>query len=272
MTDAAPATFPAPVAVPFPAPLVPARFIARPNRFIVHATLADEGAEAAVHPAESGEMVVAHPAGSGETVVAHLADPGRLRELLLPGRRLWLLPAANPQRRTRWSVVLAEMPDGTGFVSLDTTLPNRLVAAALRAEALPELAAWRFERAEARVDHGRVDFVLANEDGERLALEVKSVTLVVDGVAKFPDAVTARGTRHMRGLAALAQTPGWHAAVLFVAQRADVAAVTAAPEIDPAFAAALAAARAAGVRVLARRCRVGLAGVGLAEVVPVVAQ
>jgi sugar fermentation stimulation protein A len=237
-----------PIVLPYSAPPVPARFVARPNRFVVHAIL-DAG---------------------GHEVVAHLADPGRLRDLLLTGCRVWLVPAANPDRRTRWSVVLVESPAGD-LVSVDTTLPNRLVAAALAAEALPELAGWRLDRAEVTVPYGRLDFVLVNDGGGHLALEVKSATLVTDGLARFPDAVTARGTRHMRGLAELAGQPGWQAAVLFVAQRADVTAITAAPEIDPTFAAALAAARAAGVVALGRRCQVGLGGVALGPPVPVLA-
>lgn len=227
---------------------VPARFVARPNRFVVHAALD----------------------GTGRLVVAHLADPGRLRDLLAPGRRIWLVPAIDPARKTAWSVALAEAwPDGA-LVSVDATLPNRLVARALRARALPELARWRLVGSEVATDHGRLDFVLRTADGSRLALEVKSATLLDEGqVARFPDAVTARGRRHVRGLAEIAGTPGWCAALLFVVQRPDARGVVAAPEIDPAFAAALAAARDAGVRLLARRCSVRLDGVALEAAIPV---
>jgi sugar fermentation stimulation protein A len=233
-------------AEPFSGPLEPVTFVDRPNRFVV----------------------VCARAG-GDEVEAHLADPGRLRELLVRGRRMWLRPSDRPDRKTKWTAVLVEAPDGVGLVSVDTTLPNRLVGRALAHRALPELTDWTLERSEAPVDHGRVDFVLARADGARMALEVKSVTLVEEGVARFPDAVTARGARHVRGLAELARQPGWFAALMFVAQRSDVKAVTAAPDIDPEFAAALAEARAAGVAVLARRCRVTLAGVALAAAVPV---
>lgn len=231
--------------VPLDGPLVPARFVERPNRFVVVARLAD-----------------------GREVEAHLADPGRLEELLLPGRRLWLRPADSPARRTRWTAVLVETPDGDGLVSVDTTLPNRLALRALEAAVLEELAGWRLVRAEWPHEGSRLDFLLERDDGRRMALEVKSVTLVEDGVALFPDAVTARGARHVRELTSLAARDGWEAAVLFVVQRTDCEGVRAARAIDPDFADALAAAREAGVRVLARRCRVSLNEVRLGERLP----
>ncbi len=236
-----------PVAVPLGGPLVAARFVARPNRFVVHARLR----------------------AGGEPVVAHLADPGRLRELLVPGRRLWLRPASDPARKTRWSAVLVEAPGGP-LVSVDTTVPNRLVAEALRRAALPELGPYRLARAEHRLGRSRIDFLLrpSGGDGPALLLEVKSVTLVEDGLGLFPDAVTTRGARHVRELAAHARSGAHAAAILFVAQRPDVSRVLAARSIDPAFAEALEEARAAGVRVLARRCRVTLDRIALDAPVP----
>jgi sugar fermentation stimulation protein A len=143
-------------------------------------------------------------------------------------------------------------------VSIDTTLPNRLVRKALEEGTLPEFDGWRLERAEWAHGDSRLDFLLrrvGEPEGRRLALEVKSVTLVDDGVAWFPDAVTARGARHLDHLAELAGRPGWQAAVLFVLQRGGAREIRAAAHLDPHFAERLAAARDAGVRVLGRRCR-----------------
>lgn len=238
------------VSVSLRGPLVEAEFEARPNRFVVHARL-----------------------GGGEVVVAHLADPGRLRELLLPGRRLWLRPAsesARPVRKTFWSVALVAAPGGE-LVSVDTGVPNRLIGEALRRDALPELGAFRLERPEHRLGRSRIDFLLRpreGEDGPPLLLEVKSVTLVEEGMALFPDAVTARGARHVRELADHVRAGGHRAAVLFVVQRSGASRVLAAREIDPAFADALAEARADGVRVLGRRCRVEADRVVLGEAIP----
>lgn len=198
-----------------------------------------------------------------------MADPGRLSELLVPERRLRLRPAPEGSaRKTRWSAVLVQTPEGDGWVSVDTTLPNRLVARALEADALDELAGWRLERAEYALGGSRFDFLLSGDGGRKLLLEVKSVTLVEDGEALFPDAITARGARHVEELAEVAGRDGWEAVVLFVLQRDDATRIRAAREIDPEFADALARARDAGVRVLGRRCRVGLEGVALGERVP----
>lgn len=236
------------VRVPIPGPLEAASFLQRPNRFLVLCRLAR----------------------TGETVAAHLADPGRLKELLVPGVRIWVRPESatipgRPARSTAWTALVVEAEDG--LVSLHTTLPNRLARAALEARALDELPDWALERSEVPLGHSRIDFLLRRES-ERLALEVKSVSLVEEEVALFPDAVTARGARHVRELTLLASRPGWAAAILFVVQRAAARRVRAAAEIDAAFAAALADAHAAGVRILARRCRVSLDAVELGEAIP----
>jgi sugar fermentation stimulation protein A len=156
-------------------------------------------------------------------------------------------------------------------------VPNRLVGEALRCDALSEISGWRLDRAEKTVGQSRFDFSLvrrepvkggkkgAKKGARRLLLEVKSVTLVEEGVGLFPDAVTARGTRHVQELAELARSGEWATAVLFVVQRDDAVQVQAAEAIDPAFAAALAEAKDAGVRVLARRCRVEVDRVVLGE-------
>lgn len=222
------------------APLVEARFASRPNRFVVHARL-DGGAE----------------------VVAHLADPGRLKELLVPGRRMGLRPATpSPLRRTRWTAVLVESPEGEEWVSLDTTVPNRLVRAALAERALAELKVWKLAGWEVPFGRSRLDFLLQDAGTRRMYVETKSVTLVRDEVALFPDAVTARGTRHLEELVR-ARHEGHEAAVLFVLQRPDAHRIVAARAIDPDFAAALDRAAREGVRVLGRRCSVGWEGIRL---------
>lgn len=249
--------------VPLPDNLVRARFLRRPNRFVVHALL-DEPVE---HAQDGGDGPLLR-AASGDEVVCHLPDPGRLNELLMPEKRLWLRPADRSSRKTDWSVVLVEAPTGDGLVSVDTTLPNRLIRRALEANALDELDGWRLERAEMPMGRSRLDFLLAGGDGRRLALEVKSVTLVEDGEGLFPDAVTARGTRHVEELAEIAGRQGWEAAVLFVLQRDDAGSIRAARSIDPDFADALARGREAGLRVLGRRCRVTMERVTLDDPVP----
>ena len=234
------------ISTPIPGPLEPARFIDRPNRFVV----------------------VCELESTGEVVEAHLRHRGRLETLLVPGRRLWLSPANDPARRTAWTALLGEDRKGAGLVSLDTTLPNRLIRRAIEVGGLPDLDGWRLERPEWRHGSSRIDFLLSGPDGRRLALEVKSVTWVEDGVALFPDAPTTRGVRHLRELAALARQDGWEAAICFVVQRNDARELGIAASIDPVFAETLDDASRAGVRVFARRCEVGLEEVRLGPPVP----
>lgn len=222
------------------APLVEARFVHRPNRFVIHA----------------------HLPGQGE-VVAHLADPGRLRELLVPGRRMGLRPECpSSTRSTLWTALLVESVDGKGWVSVNTTMPNRLVDLALRSGALEEFQGWTYARREIRFGDSRLDFLLEDAAGRRLYVEAKSVTLVEDGVALFPDAVTARGARHLEELIR-AVGEGHEAAALFVLQRPDADRIVAARRIDPVFADTLARAQACGVRILGRRCAVEWSGIRL---------
>jgi sugar fermentation stimulation protein A len=225
------------IQTPIPGPLSAARFVSRPNRFLLQVRLDD----------------------TDEIVEAHMADPGRLKELLTTSARVWLRPASNPNRKTRWTAVLTESPEGDGLISLDSTLPNRLVREGLRAGSLEEFGQWELNRSEVTIGQSRLDFLLSRDQGRRrMVLEVKSVTLVEDGVALFPDAVTERGARHVRELIRIAGRPGWEAAVLFVLQRSAGREIRAARRIDPGFADALQEARDAGVQVLGRRCRVFL--------------
>ncbi len=234
--------------LPFDSPLVRARFVERPNRFLVRVV----------------------PEGTDEIAEAHLPDPGRLRELLVPDAEIWLRPASSPGRRTRWTAALVRSVEDSELVSLDTTLPNRLVEPALASGNLHEFASYALETREWRHGRSRFDFLLRSDSGRPLVLEVKSVTLVRGGTALFPDAVTARGARHVRELADFATSGESEAAILFVVQRSAAARIHPARTIDPDFADALQEARASGVRVYGRRSRVELTGVTLEDPVPVI--
>ena len=123
--------------------LVEGIFIERPNRFLIRCALRRDPEE---FSSVSGSEVLAE---------AHLPDPGRLRERLLPGRRVWLRPADKPGRKTKWSAVLCERPEGPGFVSLDSTLPNRLIARALADGAIEEFTGWLLVSSEFKMGHSR---------------------------------------------------------------------------------------------------------------------
>ena len=222
-------------------PLTPGRFVRRLNRF---AALVEVG---------------------GRRVLAHVANSGRLGELLVPDRRVYLRAADRAGRRCPYDLALVRLR-GT-LVSVDARLPNALLGEALRAGRIAALRGYGRPRAEVRHGASRLDFVL-ERPGRRCLVETKSGTLVEGGVALFPDAPTARGRRHLEALARACRR-GTEAAVVFVVQWGDARRFRPNVAADPAFARALRRAAAAGVRVLAYRCNVSRNAVMLADSIPV---
>jgi sugar fermentation stimulation protein A len=207
-------------------------------------------------------------------VTAHCPNPGSMLGLDRPGFEAWLAPARAPGRKLPYGLELVRPGIGAGLVGVNTGLANALVDEALEAGAIAALAGYDRRRREVRYgERSRVDFVLEAPDRPPCYLEVKSVTLRRDGaadgggLAEFPDAVTARGARHLAELAAMARA-GARAVMLFVVQRADCDRFAVAADIDPAYAAALEAARAAGVEIAVRRCAVAPDGIVLAGPLP----
>lgn len=201
-------------------------------------------------------------------VPAHLPDPGRLRELLLPGVRVWLEPKAGAQRKTRFQVWLVEKE--RTLVSLNTRLPNLLVQEALVQGSLPEFSQYADWKQEQSIGASRLDFLLENAD-ESCWVEVKSVTLVEDGLGLFPDAPTERGRRHLAELTRLRQS-GARAVALFVVQRQDAHSVAANRRTDPKFADALQTAHHCGVELLAYTCTITSEHAMLSKPIPVIIQ
>lgn len=201
--------------------------------------------------------------------MAGLAEPGSL---------IYLSPNANPKAKLdwRWEIASQAVPGETApaLVGINTGHANRVVEEALGAGAISEVARYRGLRREVRyAENSRVDFLLSEDGQPDLYLEVKSVTLRrPDGpnptAAEFPDAVTARGVKHMKALAEMVRA-GHRAAVLYLVQRADCAHFTLADDIDPAYAAASAAAREDGVALLCYDSMVTPAGIELKAPLPV---
>lgn len=234
------------------APLVEACFVSRPNTFLVEATLTD-----------------------GTLIQAHLADRGRLLTKLVPNARLLLGYKPAPKRKTAYQVAGVFL--GDELVSLDTLLPNRLVAAALKARALAPFATYGHMEAEVRVGASRFDFGLAEQPpalrqrwGAAIPclVEVKSVGDIQGDVAIFPDAPTSRGRRHLLELAAL-RTSGQRTAVVLIVQRNQGTAVAINRQIDPQLADTLADVVQRGVEVYAYRCPLTPKGIQLGPAIPV---
>ncbi len=151
-------------------------------------------------------------------VRAYLPNPGRLHELLLPGARLILAPNRGEGKSTS-HVVMAVQRNGRQ-IFLHTSLNNLVARKLIELDSIPELSGHRIIRSEVPVGRSRFDFLL-ERDGKNVFLEVKSCTLFGAGVAMFPDAVTARGKKHLEELARL-PAQGAEVAVLFLIHYPDV--------------------------------------------------
>ncbi len=202
----------------------------------------------------------------GTTVDAHLPNSGRLTELLTPDRRCWLAGMKAPHRKTDYDLKLVEYAGV--LVSVDARLPNPLLAEALQGRQLDAFQRCRGFDQEVPLGKSRVDFRLTTPKGP-LWIEAKSVTLVEHGVALFPDAPTARGTRHLHELVT-AVGEGEQAAVVFVIQRPDAQRFRPHDKADPAFGEALRLAASSGVDIHAWTCQVSTEAIIIAERVPVI--
>jgi sugar fermentation stimulation protein A len=226
-------------------PLTEARLVRRYKRFLADVELAD-----------------------GEVVTVLCANPGSMIGLAEPGMRVWLSRAANPARRLPWNWELVEA--GGTLVGINTAHPNNLVAAAIAAGTIAELAGYPSLRRE--VPYGRrsrVDIVLSGGGRPDAYVEVKNVHLSRrHGLSEFPDSVTARGTRHLAELSDMV-VAGHRAVMFYLVHRGDTSGFAIARDMDPAYARAFDDARAAGVEMLAYRCRVGLDEVAVTGPVPI---
>lgn len=187
----------------------------------------------------------------GQEVVAHCANPGRMTGLAEPGMRVWVEPNDDPKKKLRFAWRLTELPGGH-FACVDTAAANRVVGEALKAGQIPGLTGYDSILPEQRYgEKSRIDFLLRTPNHPDAYVEVKSVTLRRHAdLAEFPDTRTERGARHLFELAEMARS-GQRAVLLYLVQRSDCRRVTCAADIDPAYAAALADARKAGVEIMA---------------------
>ncbi|MFA3916891.1 DNA/RNA nuclease SfsA [Ruegeria hyattellae] len=226
----------------FQTPLVPATLIRRYKRFLADCRLED-----------------------GQEVTAHCANPGSMMGLADPGTRIWLEPNDDPKKKLKYGWRLVDHGGGH-FTGVDTSVPNKALRVALQAGEIAELAAYKSVRAEVKYgQNSRIDFLLTQPGLPDAYVEVKSVTLSRQpGLAEFPDSVTARGTKHLLELAAMARA-GHRAIMFYLVQRTDCQRFALAADIDPAYAAAFEQARRAGVEYLTRSTRIMPTEITIAE-------
>lgn len=208
---------------------------------------------------------------SGEKVVAHCANTGSMLGCKTPGSRVWLSASDNPKRKLAWTWELIETAPET-LVGIHTGRSNALVEEAVTAGKISSLAGFSRLRREVRygVENSRIDLLLEWDDAPPCYLEVKNVTAAVEGeVALFPDAVSERGSKHLRELMAIVAA-GSRAALVFCCQRNDVAEVRPADVIDPIYGRTLRQAIEAGVEAYALAAAVSPEAILLHRPLPVV--
>ena len=219
--------------------VIPGLFVDRPNRFVAH-----------VETAEGLQTV-------------HVKNTGRCRELLLPGAAVYLERGTSPARKTAFDLIAVEK--GERLINMDAQAPNKVFGEWVRGGGfLPGVMAVR---PEFTFGESRLDFCLETPQGPCL-VEVKGVTLEEGGEARFPDAPTERGVKHIRELRRAAEA-GLGAVLFFVVQMENVRSVAPNDETHPAFGAALREAVSRGVRVCAWDCAVTPESIAIRSPVPV---
>lgn len=221
--------------------MVEARFLRRVNRFTAFVEL------------------------NGQEEMVHVKNTGRCKELLLEGARVFLEEADKEGRKTKYSLIAVYK--GDMLVNMDSQAPNQMAAEALAEGKIEEIGEVDFLKREVNYENSRFD--LFYQKGEKKGfIEVKGVTLEENGIAKFPDAPTERGAKHLRELIK-AKEEGYEAAALFVIQMNGVQEFRPNEERDKNFTAALKEAAKAGVKILAYDCRVQVGKVYIDQKVPV---
>jgi sugar fermentation stimulation protein A len=214
----------------FPNPLIEGTLVKRYKRFLSDIELAD-----------------------GEIVTAHCANSGSMMGLNEPGFKVYISTSDNPKRKLKYSWELVHT--GSAMVGINTSHPNKIVAEAIADGHIAELKEYSSLRREVKYgQNSRIDILLENEDGPKCYVEVKNVTLLRDaGLAEFPDAVTARGTKHLQELSDMV-AEGHRAVMFYLVQRDDSDKFKIAADIDPTYADALKKARSSGVEILCYDC------------------
>ena len=206
--------------------IVAGRFVDRPNRFIAHVEI------------------------NGVVETVHVKNTGRCRELLLPGVKVILEIADNPQRKTKYDLI-AVYKHGFGLINMDSQAPNKVVAEWLAGQGY-DVVKPEYKYGSSRIDFYMEKFRLddgGQEVSERYLMEVKGCTLEIDGIGYFPDAPTERGIKHLKELAGAAGQ-GYHCIMAYVIQMEGINEVRPNVSTHPAYGKAVEEAIAAGVKVL----------------------
>lgn len=209
--------------------IIEATFIKRPNRF-------------------QGYVII-----DGEETLVHVPNTGRCKEILISGCRVLLREELNPNRKTKYSLIAAYKEKE--LISIDSQVPNKVVEEALKNKKIKELERFNTIQREKTFGNSRFDFKLSDEEDEEYYLEVKGVTLENAGWARFPDAPTERGKKHILELIEV-KKQGKGGGILFLIQLKNVDRFSPNDDTDPSFGEALRLAKDNGIDIFAYNCNV----------------
>lgn len=197
----------------------------------------------------------------GKEEAAYLPNTGRVWQLLSPGQKVFLARRDNARRKMKWDLYLFAL--ATSLVWADARAANSLVFEAFKKGLFPQFQGFTSIQKEVTFRGNRFDFLLGNND-QRYFLEAKSVTLVREGRALFPDAPTQRGTRQLEALLE-ARKEAYGAGIIFIIQREDAYVFSPNEELDARFSRTLRQGVEAGINVYAYSTRVRADEISLGE-------
>jgi len=229
----------------FETALIPGRLIKRYKRFLADVQLEDS-----------------------TVVVAHCTNSGSMISCIEEGARVYLSPAKDPKRKTRFTWEMIEI--NNLWVGINTSIPNQLIFEAVRDQEIPQLKGYTFVKREVKFEDSRFD-VFAENEQEKCFIEVKNVSMKVGNAALFPDSVTTRGRKHLETLIRV-KNQGMRAVMVYVIQRMDVNSFGPAQHIDPDYANTLSKALKAGVEVIALQAKVDPKGIQIVKEIPFISQ
>ncbi len=224
-----------------PAPLFAGRLLRRYKRFLADVELDD-----------------------GQVVTAHTPNTGSMLQCAVPGYPVLISATDNPKRKLKYTLELIQV--GQDWVDTHTQRANHLVAEALDNGWIKEFCGYQVQR-EYRFGASRIDFHL-EKMAQQVLLEVKNVTLCDHQIARFPDAVTSRGQKHLHELQVAVQQ-GYRGVIFFLVQRSEATGFRPADEIDPVYGEVLRKVVAAGVEPLAYKTATSPQENRIAEAIPV---
>lgn len=186
---------------------------------------------------------------NGHVVTAHCPNSGAMTTCAEPGRPVYISRQNSPKRKLKYTWELIDMP--RSLVGVNTNIPNRLVKKAIADGVIPELTGYDeiFSEVTVGQHRSRLDLMLQRGETDKCYIEVKNCTLVTNGVACFPDAITTRGQKHLDELEALARQ-GHRCVMFFLVQRMDAKLFQPADHIDPTYGRKLREAAANGIEIL----------------------